>query len=112
VTPSRVGALLLPFHCPGCSTTIDFSDPAQRDHYKDPRPLRSNHHCPRCGARFHLNTDGQALDGKLSKSGAAPSVVETIAIGADGLVKLERRYVHPGSATEEYLLGCDLLGAT
>jgi len=110
VTPSRVGGLLLPFRCPCCPATIDFSDPKNRADYCDPRPLRGNHYCPRCGARFLLNTDGQPLDGELATDGAAPSMVETVGFDDRGLIKLDRRTVRPGGSVEQYLLGCDLLG--
>jgi hypothetical protein len=112
VTPTRLGGVLMPFRCPRCPATVDFSNPETREHYRDPRPSRNNHFCPRCGVRFTLNTDGQALVGKIADDGAAPSTVETISVGSDGLLKLERKTKRPGGAEEQYLLGCDLLGSS
>lgn len=117
VTPSRAGALMLPFRCPRCPATVDFSDPARREDYHDTRPLpggarRDNYFCPRCGVRFTLNDRGQPMKGKLATDGAAPSVVETIAVGADGKLSLRRTESIPGGALEQYLLGCDLLSSS
>lgn len=116
VTPTRVGAALLPFRCPRCETTIDFSDPKRREHYHDTRRLgtgrRDNYFCPSCGMRFLLNDKGKQLEGKVSVDGAAPSTVETITIGADGLLSLRRTESHPAASIHQYLLGCDVLGSS
>lgn len=58
VAPSCIGAVLLPFPCPRCGRTVDFSNPSTRNEYRDQRPGRANHWCPWCGFRFRLDSRG------------------------------------------------------
>jgi len=115
VTPSKVGAALLPFHCPCCEAVVDFSDPERRENYHDTRPLpngkqRNNHWCPACGSRFLMNMKGKPFKGTLSEH-VAPAEVETIAVGEDGMVNYKRttRATVFGHL-KDYILGTDILG--
>ena len=78
ITPSFVGQSLLPFRCPRCQKVPQaLACPFTREHYKDPRPGRDNHHCPLCGCRFKINLRGVQL-GTPIQAGAevGPSRVE------------------------------------
>ena len=114
VTPSRVGKALLPFHCPSCGQVVDFTDSERLAAYRDDRnKARVNYFCPSCGARFYLNEAGREFSGSLDSDGAAPSVVERIVRGPDGVDVVRERQ---GEATvlgwvrQHYLAGCDVLG--
>jgi hypothetical protein len=120
VTPTRVGSALLPFNCPSCDSKIDFSDAKRRESYHDTRVLgtvkKDNYWCPNCDARFVLNKKGITLNGPVSND-VAPSVVENVVLGDDGLVSITRKN---NSAKKnlvvrlhkEYVLGSDLIGCS
>jgi len=118
ITPTKVGSALLPFRCPRCDSAIDFSDSKRLEHYHDTRltsngKKRDNYWCPTCGNRFLINFVGRPLEGKLDSSGVAPSTVECITVGSDGLVNLQRSV--QGVTTilgllGDYIKGCDVLG--
>ena len=110
-----MGSAILPFHCPSCGAAVDFSDPERREHYHDTREVngrrRDNYWCPSCQARFLLNPVGQGFTGALGSDGVAPSTVERIAVGADGLVKFQRQRKKTVSGWfGNYVLGSDVLG--
>ncbi len=119
VTPSKVGAALLPFHCPCCDEVIDFSDPERREQYHDTRDdsgkPRDNYWCPNCGSRFLLNLKGKPFKGTIDEH-VAPAEVETIAVGDDGMVNYKRITKAPtpasifGSMFTSYIIGTDILG--
>jgi hypothetical protein len=118
VTPSRVGSALLPFHCPSCEAVVDFSDPTRRERHHDTRETasgaRDNYWCPACSSRFLLNTKGKPFKGSIDEH-VAPAEIETIAVGADGMVDYRRYTKEPRSSTifghfQNYILGTDILG--
>lgn len=120
VTPSRVGDAILPFNCPSCDAKIDFSDRKKRESYHDTRVSGSakndNYWCPGCAARFKLNLRGKKFNGAVD-NGVAPSTVEMIAIGDDGLVDIKRIENGPrfgtlvGKLLNEYVVGSDIIGS-
>lgn len=125
ITPSCVGSAILPFECPCCHKTIDFTDAQKRAECRDPRAGKTNYFCPSCGLRFYLGNP-RAFAGTIDVRGVAPSLVECVTKGADGpgLQRSEQgdwsgtrvmsRAVQTSStetAEDDYVLGCDLLGA-
>lgn len=118
VTPTRVGDALLPFHCPRCKKVIDFSNPERRSHYHDTRVLdgnkRDNYFCPACGNRFFINKQGQPLSGRVGRDHGAPSTVEELVIGANGVMSIKTKK-QSSPLIADYLLdyahGSDVLGA-
>jgi hypothetical protein len=118
VTPSKVASALLPFHCPKCKSTIDFSNPVRREHYHDTRVVdgkqNNNHWCPACGNRFVINNVGQPLSGRIGSDGTANSTVEEIVVGADGFVNVKRRKQSSSrllDSLKDYVSGTDVLGS-
>lgn len=115
VTPSRSGSTLLPFSCPRCHSSIDFSDSKNREAHHDTRSLngkrQNNHFCPHCGLRFYLNEKGKEYNGALS-SGVAPSTADCVVLGEDGNVEVERRHWKNTilGSFRDYVVGCDILG--
>lgn len=119
VTPTRVGSALLPFNCPSCDSKIDFSDRKRLESYHDTRVLgtvkKDNYWCPTCDARFVLNKKGIALNGPVSND-IAPSVVESVVLGDDGLVSVTRKNKSGKKKLidrllNDYVAGSDLIGA-
>lgn len=76
VTPSRVGAALLPFQCPHCGAVRnELVKPASREYYHD--QSRGFYWCPACRKRFELNLDGVPLPEDLPAGALfAPSQVD------------------------------------
>ncbi len=119
ITPSRIGAALLPFHCPRCKQVVDFSTPEQREHYHDTRVLdgkkRDNYFCPSCGNRFFLNMAGQPLNGRVGRDNGTPSIVEELVVGSNGTISIKKtKQATP--VLDDYLLdyshGTDVLGCS
>lgn len=115
VTPSRVGAALLPFHCPRCESVVDFTDSKQREHYHDTRVVNGKQHdnywCPACGQKFFLNRRGQPLKGEVGADGAASSTIEQIQTDVRGLVDIVRRIkCSLKRSMSDYVSGCDVMG--
>lgn len=104
VTPSAVGPVILPFHCPHCGTVCsELVDPNTREHYYD--KLRKFSWCPcvDCRKRFFVDRKGTPLTSLLSAGAAvAPSKVERG--GGDGIDALK-------SWAQETDRGLDMLGA-
>jgi hypothetical protein len=99
---------------------VDFSDSERREAYHDTRVVdgkrRENYWCPTCGGRFKINLKGKKFLGKITGD-AAPSEVETIAVGEDGMVNYRRLTRDTVSSTtvlgnmfRSYIIGSDILG--
>ena len=76
VTPSKLGATLLPFPCPHCAAVRDVVvDPRRPGFYDD--PARAFSWCPACRGRFVLDRKGMPLAEALPPGArAAPARVE------------------------------------
>ena len=76
VTPSRVGAALLPFPCPHCGEVRPVVvDRKRYAGYRD--PVRGHSWCPACRGRYEINFDGAPLVGALEPGAiSAPAIVE------------------------------------
>jgi predicted RNA-binding Zn-ribbon protein involved in translation (DUF1610 family) len=101
ITPSRLGTILLPFTCPNCSSSIDYSSERMREAHHDTRSGHGNYWCPTCGWRFYLNAKGIPYEGKVSET-VAPSIVECITSDENGLTQVtQTKY----DATRDDLMG-------
>lgn len=76
VTPSCVGAALLPFPCPHCGAVrCEPIHPKKSEGYRDRE--RGFSWCPSCDGRYVLNRAGAPLVGTLPRGALhAPAVVE------------------------------------
>jgi hypothetical protein len=76
VTPTRLGALLLPFPCPHCEAVRPVVvHPRKRQGYQDAE--RGFSWCPACSGRYVLDAEGTPLASPLPAGAThAPALVE------------------------------------